>query len=162
TVQTPDQLHHSMETHGSVAEWLGDSLTLWDSTQHIFGVRRQVAAALGIPLDRVRVLSPFSGGGFGSKNGAGKYSVIAALAARRDTWRRPSRSSARWRRWRTGSVSIPWRCGCATTPRTIRSWSVRTRASSSGRPTGSAPGPSDGSAGRPRPRRSCAMGRAGG
>ncbi|TMI87010.1 MAG: xanthine dehydrogenase family protein molybdopterin-binding subunit [Bacillati bacterium ANGP1] len=82
TVQTPDQLHHSMETHGSVAEWSGDRLTLWDSTQHIFGVRRQVAVALGIPMDRVRVLSPFSGGGFGSKNAAGKYSVIAALAAR--------------------------------------------------------------------------------
>ena len=82
TAETPDQLHHSMETHGSVAEWSGDSLTLWDSTQHIFGVRRQLAVALGIPMDRVRVLSPFSGGGFGSKNGAGKYSVVAALAAR--------------------------------------------------------------------------------
>ena len=89
TAQTPDQLHHSMETHGSVAEWSGDSLTLWDSTQHIFGVRRQVAVALGIPLDRVRVLSPYSGGGFGSKNGAGKYSVMAALAARQT--RRPVR-----------------------------------------------------------------------
>jgi xanthine dehydrogenase YagR molybdenum-binding subunit len=86
---TPDQLHHSLETHGSVADWSGDRLVVWDSTQHIFGVRRQVAAALGIPMDRVRVLSPFMGGGFGSKNGAGKYTVIAALAAR--TTRRPVR-----------------------------------------------------------------------
>lgn len=81
-VQTPDVLHHSMETHGSVAQWEGESLVIWDSTQHIFGVRRQVAGALGIPMDRVRVLSPFMGGGFGSKNTAGKYTVYAALAAR--------------------------------------------------------------------------------
>ncbi len=82
-VQTPDVLHHSMETHGSVAQWSGDSLVIWDSTQNIFGVRRQVAASLGIPLDKVRVRSPFMGGGFGSKNGAGKYTLIAALAARK-------------------------------------------------------------------------------
>jgi xanthine dehydrogenase YagR molybdenum-binding subunit len=80
--ETADVLHHSMETHGSLALWTGDALVIWDSTQHIFGVRRQLAVALGIPMDRVRVLSPFMGGGFGSKNGAGKYTVIAALAAR--------------------------------------------------------------------------------
>jgi len=82
TVHTPDQLHHSMETHGSVAHWSGGLLTVWDSTQHIFGVRRQTAGALGLPLDKVRVLSPYMGGGFGSKNTAGKYTVIAALASR--------------------------------------------------------------------------------
>ncbi len=79
---TQDVLHHSMETHGSVVHWSGDRLTVWDSTQHIFGVRRQVAAALKMPLDHVRVVSPFMGGGFGSKNGAGKYTIIAALASR--------------------------------------------------------------------------------
>jgi xanthine dehydrogenase YagR molybdenum-binding subunit len=82
TVRTPDQLHHSMETHGSVVDWSAERLTVWDSTQHIFGVRRQVAAALGVSMDKVRVLSPFMGGGFGSKNNAGKYTVIAALASR--------------------------------------------------------------------------------
>lgn len=81
-VETQDVLHHSMETHGSVAHWTGDHLVIWDSTQHIFGVRRQVAVALGLPMDRVRVVSPFMGGGFGSKNSAGKYTIIAALAAR--------------------------------------------------------------------------------
>ena len=69
TARTPDQLHHSMETHGSVADWSGDRLVVWDSTQHIFGVRRQVAAAVGLPMDRVRVLSPFMGGGFGKVHG---------------------------------------------------------------------------------------------
>ena len=83
SVDTQDVLHHSMETHGSVAHWDGDQLTIWDSTQHIFGVRRQVSSALKVPLDRVRVVSPFMGGGFGSKNGAGKYTVMAAFAAKR-------------------------------------------------------------------------------
>jgi xanthine dehydrogenase YagR molybdenum-binding subunit len=82
TIRTPDALHHCMETHGSVAEWSGDQLTLWDSTQYIFAVRQRVAACLGIPLDKVRVLSPFMGGGFGAKIDAGKYTVLAALAAR--------------------------------------------------------------------------------
>ncbi|MHB8732702.1 MAG: xanthine dehydrogenase family protein molybdopterin-binding subunit [bacterium] len=81
--ETQDVLHHSMETHGSICEWTGDRLTIWDSTQHIFGVRRQVAAALKVPLDHVRVVSRFMGGGFGSKNQAAKYTVLAALAARR-------------------------------------------------------------------------------
>ena len=62
---------------------MGDHLTVWDSTQYIFAVRQQVAECLGMPLDRVRVLSPFMGGGLGAKIGAGKHAIIAALAARR-------------------------------------------------------------------------------
>jgi xanthine dehydrogenase YagR molybdenum-binding subunit len=82
-IETQDVLHHSMETHGSICEWNGERLTIWDSTQHIFGVRRQVAAALRMPMDHVRVVSRFMGGGFGSKNQAAKYTVLAALASRR-------------------------------------------------------------------------------
>ncbi len=82
TVRTPDVLHHCMETHGSVAEWSGDRLTVWDSTQYIFAVRQQIAECLGVSLEKVRVLSAFTGGGFGAKISAGKYAVIAALAAR--------------------------------------------------------------------------------
>lgn len=81
--ETQDVLHHSMETHGSICEWSGGRLTIYDSTAHIFGVRRQLAAALKVPLDHVRVVSRFMGGGFGSKNGAAKFTVLAALAARR-------------------------------------------------------------------------------
>lgn len=82
TIRTPDVLHHCMETHGSVAEWSGDRLTVWDSTQYIFAVRQQVAESLNVSLEKVRVLSAFTGGGFGAKIGAGKYAVIAALASR--------------------------------------------------------------------------------
>jgi len=80
--QTPTALHNCLETHGSVALWEGDALTLWDSTQHIHGVRDQVAQALGLSQNKVRVIKHYMGGGFGSKNNAGKYSVLAALAAK--------------------------------------------------------------------------------
>jgi xanthine dehydrogenase YagS FAD-binding subunit len=53
--QTPAALHNSLETHGSVAMWQGGALTLWDSTQHIHGVRDQVAQALGLKQNQVRV-----------------------------------------------------------------------------------------------------------
>lgn len=82
TFRTQTALHNCMETHGSVARWEGEMLTVWDSTQHIFGVRAQVAKALGLPLSQVRVIKQSMGGGFGSKNQAGKYTVMAALAAR--------------------------------------------------------------------------------
>lgn len=80
--RTQTALHNCLETHGSVAQWQGDHLTLWDSTQHIFGIRAQAAAMLKLPLDRVRVIKKFMGGGFGSKNNAGKYTILAALGAR--------------------------------------------------------------------------------
>ncbi len=81
--RTQTALHNCLETHGSVAYWEGDQLTVWDSTQHIFGVRQGLAAALGLSLNKVRVIKKYMGGGFGSKNRLGKYTVLAALAARR-------------------------------------------------------------------------------
>jgi len=84
--RTQTAMHNCMETHGSVAKWEGDSLILWDSTQNIFGVRDQVCRALTLPQHRVRVIKQYMGGGFGSKNEAGKYTIIAALAARRTGW----------------------------------------------------------------------------
>jgi CO/xanthine dehydrogenase Mo-binding subunit len=80
--RTQTALHNCLETHGSVALWEGDHLTVWDSTQHIFGVRAQIAQFLHMPLDKVRVIKQFMGGGFGSKNNVGKYTLLAALGAR--------------------------------------------------------------------------------
>jgi xanthine dehydrogenase YagR molybdenum-binding subunit len=81
--KTQTALHNCLETHGSVALWEGDRLTLWDSTQNIFGVRSQAAALLNLPLDKVRVIKKYMGGGFGSKNSMGKYTILAAIGARR-------------------------------------------------------------------------------
>ncbi|MCJ7830347.1 MAG: xanthine dehydrogenase family protein molybdopterin-binding subunit, partial [Desulfobacterales bacterium] len=82
-LRTQTALHNSLETHGSVAAWEGPHLTVWDSTQHIYGVRDQVAQALGLPQHRVRVIKHYMGGGFGSKIEAGKYTALAALASQR-------------------------------------------------------------------------------
>jgi xanthine dehydrogenase YagR molybdenum-binding subunit len=80
--RTPVQLHSAIEPHGAVAEWEGDRVTIWESTQGIFRVREQVAAALDIPQSRVRVIKQYMGGGFGAKNGAAAHTYVAALFAR--------------------------------------------------------------------------------
>ncbi len=81
--QTPTALHNSMETHGAVASWDGRTLTIWSSTQDVFGARRQVARALGLMENQVQVLTEYMGGGFGSKFGAHRSGVLAAYAAKR-------------------------------------------------------------------------------
>lgn len=82
TYRTPTALHNSFETHGCVASWEGDEVTIWESTQYIFGVRGRVASALKMPESKVRVISEYIGGGFGSKGQTLKHSVIAPLLSR--------------------------------------------------------------------------------
>jgi CO/xanthine dehydrogenase Mo-binding subunit len=79
TYRTSTQLHNSLETHGAVAAWDGEQLTVYESTQHVFGVRQGLRTALKLPFSKIRVLCDYMGGGFGSKGGAGKYSIIASL-----------------------------------------------------------------------------------
>ena len=81
--RTQTVLHNSIETHQSICEWRGDSLDVYISTQSIWGVRDEVADALGLAPDKVRVVCEFMGGGFGSKNGAGDHTYVAAELARR-------------------------------------------------------------------------------
>ena len=81
--RTPVALHTALEPHGAAAEWEGDRLTVWESTQGIFRVRADVARALDLPLSNVRVIKDYMGGGFGAKNGAGAHTFIAAILARR-------------------------------------------------------------------------------
>jgi CO/xanthine dehydrogenase Mo-binding subunit len=81
--RTQSVLHNSMETHQSVVEWEDDGVTVYISTQFIWGVRSDVAGTLGLPEDKVRVVCEAMGGGFGSKNGAGDYTFIAAELAKR-------------------------------------------------------------------------------
>ena len=83
TYRTSTEVHSPMEVHGSVAQWEGERLTVWDTTQSVFDVQKGLARALKLPLSSVRVISHFMGGGFGSKLGANKHTVIAALLARK-------------------------------------------------------------------------------
>ena len=65
-----------------VAEWEGENLTVWASTQGVFPQRQGMAQPLGIPATNIRVITQFMGGGFGSKLQAGGESIIAARLAR--------------------------------------------------------------------------------
>jgi xanthine dehydrogenase YagR molybdenum-binding subunit len=81
---TPFETHNPMEPHATIAVWDGpDKLTLYDATQGIFGDRERVAGMLGIEPDNVRVISPYLGGGFGSKGPTWSHVVLTAMAAQR-------------------------------------------------------------------------------
>jgi xanthine dehydrogenase YagR molybdenum-binding subunit len=82
TFSTPIAAHCCMETHGSVAQWEGDQVTVWHSTQSAFGTRSSVAEMLDIPQQNVRAICEYVGGGFGSKWGAESYTLMALLASR--------------------------------------------------------------------------------
>ncbi len=79
---TPAQHHNCLEPHGCVAQWDGGRVTLWDSNQGVHMIRERLAATLQLPLEAVRVVSTFVGGGFGSKIHIKPYHAIAAVVAR--------------------------------------------------------------------------------
>jgi isoquinoline 1-oxidoreductase len=73
--------HATLEPHTTVARWEGGRMTVWTSTQTPWNIRRWVAKALGLADDRVRVITPYVGGGFGGKL-VGPDAVEAARLAR--------------------------------------------------------------------------------
>jgi xanthine dehydrogenase YagR molybdenum-binding subunit len=89
TYTTPDQAHAMMEPHASIAAWNGDRLSLWTSNQMIDWSVDEMAKTLGIPKDKIRLMSPFIGGGFGGKLWLRADALLAALGAR--AARRPVR-----------------------------------------------------------------------
>lgn len=78
---TPMESCAPMEPHAATGRWDGTTLTLHDSTQGVFSTREEVAAALGLEQERVRVVSRYVGGGFGSKGFGHPHEVLTALAA---------------------------------------------------------------------------------
>ena len=83
TYRTPVALHTALEPHGAVAEWEGERVTVWESTQGIFMTRSDVARAFQLRLSHVRVMKDYMGGGFGAKNGAPHSTYAAVALARR-------------------------------------------------------------------------------
>lgn len=83
TYTSPNEHPCAMEPHATVACWSGDTLTIYDSTQWVMGDQAVLAAALGLPRERVVVLAPFVGGMFGSKVTTGPHTILAALASLR-------------------------------------------------------------------------------
>ena len=72
--------HATIETHTALAKIEKDRVTVWASTQRPFGAKEEVAQALGIPSERVRIITPFLGGGFGGKTQNRQVVEAARLA----------------------------------------------------------------------------------
>ena len=79
---TPLEHHNPMEPAASMAAWDGDELTLYETTQWVIGARNTVAETLGIPEEKVHIISPFIGGGFGCKGFIWPHSVLSAIASK--------------------------------------------------------------------------------
>lgn len=82
TYTTPDQSHAMMEPHATVAAWREGKLTVWTSNQMVAWSQGDLAKTLGISKDKVRLASPFIGGGFGGKLFLRADVLLAALGAR--------------------------------------------------------------------------------
>ncbi len=73
--------HAPIETHSATAVFENGKVTVWAGTQSPFGLKPQVAQALGLPAEKVRIVTPYVGGGFGGKN-ASQQGVEAARLAK--------------------------------------------------------------------------------
>jgi xanthine dehydrogenase YagR molybdenum-binding subunit len=82
TYTTPDESHAMLEPHATIAAWDGDRLTLWTSNQMIRWGKEDIAKTLGIPVENVRLDSPYVGGGFGVKLFVRADAALAAIAAK--------------------------------------------------------------------------------
>ena len=83
TYTTPPYNHNPIEAHNTLAYWEGDDrLTVYDSTQYIFGVRKMLSEMFALKEENVRVVSAFVGGAFGSKGRAWPHVGLTAMAAK--------------------------------------------------------------------------------
>ena len=81
---SPVITHCCLEAHGQVAEWDGDNLTMYASTQNVSGIPGELAKAnIVSSADKVRVLTPVMGGGFGSKFGADTWGLACARLSKK-------------------------------------------------------------------------------
>lgn len=81
--ETPTQHHNPIELFTTAAAWDGDRLTVWESSQNMYGFKNGIAEQLGIDPDQVHVISPFVGGAFGSRGSLTQRTALVALAAKR-------------------------------------------------------------------------------
>jgi xanthine dehydrogenase YagR molybdenum-binding subunit len=82
TYSTPVYHHNAMEPHATTAEWKGDELIIYDATQSVAGSKTLMAKMLGVLPDKVKVVSLYIGGGFGSKGFSWPNTVLTAMAAK--------------------------------------------------------------------------------
>jgi xanthine dehydrogenase YagR molybdenum-binding subunit len=82
TYTTPPQAHAMMEPHATIAEWVGDRLTLYTANQMLPRGVDTVSATLLLPKDQIRLVSRYIGGGFGAKLQVEPDAILVAMAAR--------------------------------------------------------------------------------
>jgi len=70
--------HCCMESHGQAAEWNGEKLTVWASSQNVTGIAGELSKALNVPASNVETITQYMGGGFGSKFGADTWGPACA------------------------------------------------------------------------------------
>lgn len=77
--------HQCLESHGLVAEWDKDlaNLTVWASTQAVPNTSQQLANHFKLPADRVKCITQYMGGGFGSKFGPDIQGIACAELSRK-------------------------------------------------------------------------------
>ncbi len=80
TFTFPRVQHFSMEPHATVADVEGDRITLWAGTQEPFTLREHLAEIFGVPLNKIRVIVPYVGGGYGGKLAVKTEPLAAALS----------------------------------------------------------------------------------
>lgn len=82
TYETPIEHHNPMEPHATIAIFRGEKLTVYESTQMVVGTRDGIANTFNIPKENIQVLSPYVGGGFGSKIQPREHCILTVMAAK--------------------------------------------------------------------------------
>lgn len=81
--RTQVQTHVSLETHGVVVDWKPGNMTVYASSQNTKNFRDELADYFGLSASEVRVISEYTGGGFGAKHSAGLYGPMAAVLSKK-------------------------------------------------------------------------------
>ena len=106
----PTMWSGGMEPRACVAQWEGERLTMWASTQSPFRVHGSLAAMFNLPDDNVRIIANYIGGGFGTKSAPHTEESLAALLARKA--RLPVKLQYTRARKRFSTRTPVSKCGC--------------------------------------------------
>lgn len=79
---TPREYNVPMEPHACIASWQDNRMTVWEPSQWVMGAQTEIAEWLGIEQQQVRIISPYVGGGFGSKPVPYTHVALACVASR--------------------------------------------------------------------------------
>jgi xanthine dehydrogenase YagR molybdenum-binding subunit len=82
TYRTPYLNHNPMEPHATIADWTEEMLTIYEPTQWVMGLRSVVSKSFDLKPEKVHIISPFVGGGFGGKGFSWPHTLAAAMASR--------------------------------------------------------------------------------